>query len=191
MSTRFYYGQLDYIAQLNAMDDIATSSAGSAKAQADAAAASAKAAQDAAATATGGAVNADWNATTGLAKILNKPVFATVATTGSYADLINKPSLATVATSGSYTDLSNKPTIPTATSQLTNDSGFITSSGSINGMAAGVNVSQTNEMLLANGFTGGTLYMNYRGTSAAITQVRFWNGLASSGGLAAVVASNI
>ena len=37
-------------------------------------------------------------------------------------------SLATVATSGSYADLSNKPTIPTATSQLTNDSGFITSS---------------------------------------------------------------
>ena len=35
--------------------------------------------------------------------------------------------LATVATSGSYTDLSNKPTIPTKTSELTNDSGFITS----------------------------------------------------------------
>lgn len=35
--------------------------------------------------------------------------------------------LATVATSGSYSDLSNKPTIPTETSQLNNDSGFITS----------------------------------------------------------------
>lgn len=34
--------------------------------------------------------------------------------------------MATVATSGSYNDLSNKPTIPTATSDLTNDSGFIT-----------------------------------------------------------------
>ena len=34
--------------------------------------------------------------------------------------------LATVATSGSYLDLSNKPTIPTKTSDLTNDSGFIT-----------------------------------------------------------------
>ena len=36
-------------------------------------------------------------------------------------------SLATVATSGSYTDLSNKPNIPTKTSDLQNDSGFITS----------------------------------------------------------------
>ena len=35
-------------------------------------------------------------------------------------------SLATVATSGSYNDLSNKPTIPTKTSDLTNDSGYIT-----------------------------------------------------------------
>jgi len=34
--------------------------------------------------------------------------------------------------SGSYNDLSNKPTIPTATSQLTNDSGFITSAPSVN-----------------------------------------------------------
>lgn len=38
----------------------------------------------------------------------------------------NKPTLATVATSGSYNDLTNKPTIPDSTSDLTNDSGFIT-----------------------------------------------------------------
>ena len=36
-------------------------------------------------------------------------------------------SLATVATTGDYDDLTNKPTIPTKTSDLTNDSGFITS----------------------------------------------------------------
>lgn len=38
----------------------------------------------------------------------------------------NTSSLSTVATSGSYNDLSNKPTIPTSTSDLNNDSGFIT-----------------------------------------------------------------
>lgn len=82
-------------------------------------------------------VNADWNSSSGVSEILNKPTLATVATSGSYDDLTNKPSipaaqvnsdwdavsgaaqilnkptLATVATSGSYADLSNKPTIPT------------------------------------------------------------------------------
>ena len=64
---------------------------------------------------------------------------------GSYNDLTDKPTipseythpsthpasmitgLSSVATSGSYNDLSNKPTIPSKTSQLTNDSGFLTS----------------------------------------------------------------
>lgn len=40
----------------------------------------------------------------------------------------HKPNLAAVATSGSYSDLSNTPSIPTATSDLQNDSGFITAS---------------------------------------------------------------
>lgn len=39
----------------------------------------------------------------------------------------NSSDLSAVATSGSYNDLSNLPTIPSRTSQLTNDSGFITS----------------------------------------------------------------
>ena len=64
---------------------------------------------------------------------------------GDYNDLTNKPDLSGYATavdiinidtrldslesttfSGDYNDLLNKPTIPTSTSQLTNDSGFIT-----------------------------------------------------------------
>lgn len=40
---------------------------------------------------------ADWNATSGSAEILNKPTFATVATSGSYSDLSNKPTLGTAA----------------------------------------------------------------------------------------------
>lgn len=43
------------------------------------------------------------------------------------ANKANTASLATVATSGDYNDLTNKPTIPTKTSDLLNDSGFITS----------------------------------------------------------------
>lgn len=48
-------------------------------------------------------------------------------TNASSAKTINL-GLSTVATSGSYSDLSNKPTIPTKVSDLSNDTGFITSS---------------------------------------------------------------
>ena len=58
-------------------------------------------------------VQSDWNASSGLAQILNKPSLATVATSGAYSDLSGTPSLATVATSGNYSDLSGTPTIPT------------------------------------------------------------------------------
>ena len=47
-------------------------------------------------------------------------------TSVAWGDITGKPTLATVATSGSYNDLIDKPTIPTATSQLDNDSNFIT-----------------------------------------------------------------
>jgi hypothetical protein len=67
-------------------------------------------------------VQTNWNATSGLGVILNKPSLATVATSGNYNDLSNKPSLATVATSGNYNDLSNKPSLATvATSGNYND----------------------------------------------------------------------
>ena len=124
-------------------------------------------------------VSADWTATSGPALILNKPVLATVATSGSYADLSNKPTifsgnyadlsnkphLSLSATSGSYNDLinlpvlfsgsysdltnkptlfsgsyadlTNTPTIPSSTSQLSNNSGFITSSSLLWGNITG------------------------------------------------------
>lgn len=90
-------------------------------------------------------VNSDWNASSGVAEILNKPALATVATSGSYNDLsnkptipaaqvnsdwnsasgvsqiLNKPSLATVATSGAYSDLSGTPTIVTTVSSSSTD----------------------------------------------------------------------
>ena len=48
--------------------------------------------------------------------------------TNDPAYIQNKPSLSAVATSGSYSDLTGTPSIPSATSDLTNDSGFITAS---------------------------------------------------------------
>jgi hypothetical protein len=60
-------------------------------------------------------VNADWDATSGVAEILNKPAIPTVPTGVSAftndAGYIEGSSLATVATSGNYADLSGKPTI--------------------------------------------------------------------------------
>ena len=38
-------------------------------------------------------VNTDWNATSGVAQILNKPTLAAVATSGSYNDLLNTPTI--------------------------------------------------------------------------------------------------
>lgn len=50
-------------------------------------------------------VNSDWTASSGVAQILNKPSFATVAFTGLYADLTGQPSLF----SGAYGDLTGIP----------------------------------------------------------------------------------
>lgn len=66
------------------------------------------------------------------AVIANKPVFAAVATSGSYADLTSKPALATVAISGSYTDLTNKPSLGTMASQ--NANAVAITGGTINGV---------------------------------------------------------
>lgn len=86
-------------------------------------------------------VNADWDATSGVAEILNKPDLsvyaesadlATVATTGSYDDLTDKPVIPAAQVNADWDAVSgvaeilHKPSIPTATSDLQNDSGYIT-----------------------------------------------------------------
>lgn len=87
-------------------------------------------------------VNSDWNANSGVAQILNKPSLATVATSGSYNDLTNKPTISTVNdatltiqkngstvntfTANASSNVTANITVPTKTSELTNDSGFIT-----------------------------------------------------------------
>lgn len=70
----------------------------------------------------------DWNALIGVQRIVNKPLLANIATTGSYYDLHDAPNLALVATTANYVHLINRPVIPGNTSQLQNDSGFLTAS---------------------------------------------------------------
>lgn len=80
----------------------------------------------------------------------------------------NKSDLSTVAFSGSYSDLKNRPTVPTKTSQLTNDSGFLTQHQSISHLAtktelnnkqdkliAGNNITIENNVISATGGNGG------------------------------------
>lgn len=69
-------------------------------------------------------VNADWNAVSGDAQILNKPILATVATTGAYSDLIGKPTLpaGTIVGTTDTQTLTNKritPRVSTTTSSAT------------------------------------------------------------------------
>ena len=73
--------------------------------------------------------NTDW------ANIPNKPAFANVATSGDYNDLANVPTIPTIAglaTTMYVDDSIANIAIPANISQLTNDSGYITSSYSGN-----------------------------------------------------------
>ena len=96
-------------------------------------------------------VNADWNATSGVAKILNKPALFSgnyndltnkpTLFDGNYNSLTNKPNLAIVATTGNYNDLTNKPTIPTVPSNVSvfnNDAQYITEA-QLNALLAAMN----------------------------------------------------
>ena len=87
-------------------------------------------------------VNSDWNATSGVAQISNKPTLAAVATSGQYSDLSGLPTIPNAQIqsdwnvsntasvdfiknkptlfSGNWADLTGKPTIPSNLEDLTN-----------------------------------------------------------------------
>ena len=91
-----------------------------------------------------------------LAVALNNDAnFATTVTT-ALGLKVDSSSLATVATSGSYTDLSNTPTIPTNTNQLTNGSGYITSSSPT--LTGTTTLSGTTETVQLVQFASGTTF---------------------------------
>jgi hypothetical protein len=83
----------------------------------------------------GGSVTVD----TDLSNTSQNPV-QNRAITNALNGKADSSSLAAVATSGDYNDLSNKPTIPSKTSDLTNDSGFLTVApvSSVNGRTGAV-----------------------------------------------------
>lgn len=70
--------------------------------------------------------------TANMTPVVTNATLATVATSGSYNDLSNKPTIPAAQVNSDWNAISgvaqilNKPTIPTLTSQLNNDSGFIT-----------------------------------------------------------------
>ena len=89
--------------------------------------------------------NVTWN------DLLDKPTFATVATSGSYNDLLDKPTFATVATSGSYNDLTDTPTIPTV-----NDATITFTQGGVSKGTISLNQSTDQTIELDAGGGGGS-----------------------------------
>lgn len=85
-------------------------------------------------------VQSDWTETdtSSLAYIKNKPSLATVATSGSYTDLSDKPTIPAAQVNSDWNassgvaEILNKPSIPSKTSDLTNDSGFVSQSSLLN-----------------------------------------------------------
>lgn len=123
-------------------------------------------------------VQSDWNQTTTTADdyIKNKPTLATVATSGSYNDLSNKPTIPTVNnatltiqkngttvktfTANASTNVTANITVPTKTSDLTNDSNYITNTTYASANSAGV-IKVGNNLSISNGVlsaAGGTSY---------------------------------
>ena len=106
-------------------------------------------------------VNSDWNATSGVAQILNKPTLATVAMSGSYTDLTNKPTIPAAQIQSDWTQannaaldfIKNKPT-------LTN--GTVTSVSALTLGTTGTDLSST----VANGTTTPVITLNVPTSSA-------------------------
>lgn len=126
------------------------------------------------------------------ADLTNKPNLAAVATTGSYSDLSNKPNLATVATSGSYNDLLNKPSIPTKTSDLTNDSNFVSSTSLATVATTGAYSDLTGTPSLAAVATSGS-YADLSNTPnfATVATTGDYSDLTGTPNLAAVATSGL
>lgn len=82
-------------------------------------------------------VNSDWNATTGVAQILNKPTIPTVPTNVSAfindAGYLDSTDIAPVGLSGNYADLLNKPDLSPLATAIQNASNVGTATSLVSG----------------------------------------------------------
>lgn len=92
---------------------------------------------------------ADWNATSGVTAIKNKPTIPTKTSqlTNDSGFLTTQQQADWNATSG-VTAIKNKPTIPSKTSQLTNDSGYVKATSGTTDLTAGSSDLATGEIYL-------------------------------------------
>jgi len=145
----------------------ATSSATSAMSAAQSAAQAAESAQQA----TVGQINSDWNATSGTAEILNKPTFATVATSGSYTDLTNTPTVTAAGIGLGNVNNTSDANKPVSTAQAAADAVVLASAEAYaNSIVVGMwnDCGSFNASVNTYPTTGGT------GTSGAIVRGDIW-----------------
>ena len=96
---------------------------------------------------------------------ISNTAFTPKTHTHTKSQITDFPTLATVATSGSYNDLTNKPSIPSKTSDLTNDSNFISTS-STNGLVKNDGSIDTNTYLTTHQDISGKANINDLGATA-------------------------
>ena len=96
------------------------------------------------------------------------------------ATAVQPNDLATVATTGAYSDLTGKPTVPTKTSELTNDTGYLTAHQSLTDL--GITATST-ELNYTDGVTG-AIQTQLDGKQATISDLATIRSGASAGATA-------
>jgi hypothetical protein len=122
-------------------------------------------------------------------QILNYKTWTSYKINTELGKKVDTSSLASIAISGNYNDLNNKPTIPIQTSQLTNNSGFITNESqvlSINGSDLTISGGNTVTLLSQGAVSGfqvfsiNAIYTVPMGVTRIIVEA--WGGGGGGGG---------